>query len=377
MASDKVSTPSLVHIRIWLQKLDAYNIESQPRYLGPKQRNVRKATVVLEVRLRSDRFVVFFILSFFEFYLETTSTSTMGKPTYLVLLNLLVATLVAAEEGENCPFKKLVKCKRLDSQDSQFPPTEVTMVKGSASVAYTCNSEIRFKKLNLDRLSYKDVCETFYYDFDGDYLRMSMKPIKESKHNTIISAEHTEKGIWQVNTEAQLHRVGRVRMRIQFDIGREKLMVPTMFKRQLTEEYQERKKITFIFREAGSKRPSFIMAMFPDKIEYHDDDTWIFGRAAMELFKLSFTRVANNSEGKSHIKALLPQGAVGRIVLAVELLPLPLIQVEAILYIRALAVVAGAIRVTTVVAGAIRETTVVAGAIRETTVVAGAIRYHV
>ncbi|CCI50838.1 unnamed protein product [Albugo candida] len=34
----------------------------------------------------------------FEFYLETTSTSTMGKPTYLVLLNLLVATLVAAEE---------------------------------------------------------------------------------------------------------------------------------------------------------------------------------------------------------------------------------------------------------------------------------------
>lgn len=42
MASDKVSTPSLVHIRIWLQKLDAYNIESQPRYLGPKQRSKHK-----------------------------------------------------------------------------------------------------------------------------------------------------------------------------------------------------------------------------------------------------------------------------------------------------------------------------------------------
>lgn len=220
----------------------------------------------------------------------------MGKPIIWrihLLLNLLVAILVApAEKGKNCPFKTPVKCKRLDSQDSQFPPTEVTMVEGSASVAYTCDSKIRFKKLNLNRLSHNDMCKSFQYQFDGDKLRISMKPIKASKHITSIAAEHINTGIWQVNMEARRHggEVGIV-MPIQFDIGREKLMVPTRFRTELEAECQKRMPIVFNFKESGSMHDAFTIPILPCNIEYHGRNTWIFGRAAMKLFELSFMKI--------------------------------------------------------------------------------------
>lgn len=130
----------------------------------------------------------------------------MGKPILrriYLLLNLLVAIMVAPAERENeCPFKKPVECERLDPQDSSAPQTWVTMVRDSAPVGYKCNSKTPPKTLNLDPLSYNDVCKSFQYDFDGDTLRISTKPKKASKRIPRFAAEDINTGIWQVNMEA-------------------------------------------------------------------------------------------------------------------------------------------------------------------------------
>lgn len=210
-----------------------------------------------------------------------------------LLLHLIAAILIAQSEGTGkCPFEEAYKCSLNPFFSMRFFSNLVAMVaKPQQQVTYSCKDAGSLPhKLKLNPAAFSGRCERFLYHFNGDKFELSMDTAnKKFIPITTIGFIVVPSDSWEV--KMTIDWMGRREdVRIIFDVGYEKLIVPNSFETRLQKKKNEK---------IVSNACATITLMPPDGspfrveikyklIRFHDKNYWIFGREAMKQHQYSF-----------------------------------------------------------------------------------------
>ncbi|CCI10386.1 unnamed protein product [Albugo candida] len=220
----------------------------------------------------------------------------MGKSImckFHLLLHLIAAILVAQSEGTGkCPFEEAYKCSLNPIFSLRSFSNLVAMVaKPQRQVTYRCKDAGSLpRKLKLNPAAFSERCERFLYHFNGDKFELSMDTAnKKFIPITTIDFIVVPSDSWEV--KMKIDWMGRREdVRIIFDVGYEKLIVPKAFETCLQKNKHGKSisnacaTITFL-PPVGSP---FRVEVTYKLIRFHDKNHWIFGREAMKQHQYSF-----------------------------------------------------------------------------------------